>query len=69
MLTGYYLASPVSSRIETALPEGMDVQKLEIHARQLSLRGGALVCVLDGKEARITGTAVEMGRGTLAVLK
>lgn len=69
VLTGYYLGSPVSSRFSKSLLQGKDVKTLEIEARQLSVRGGGLVSSLDGAKARITGRAVEMGRGTLAVLE
>ena len=67
MLTSYFLDSPAASRLPQALVEGKGAKTLEIEARQLSVRGGGMICTLDGDKARLTGRATEMGRGTLAV--
>ncbi|WVQ85637.1 hypothetical protein IAT38_007803 [Cryptococcus sp. DSM 104549] len=65
-LTGYYLASSLTSKI---LPQKFQAKPLEtvINGLQLSARGGQLTCSWDDGKANIVGKAWEFGKGELTV--
>lgn len=69
-LTAYYLSTPVALRLPPRVLAGTSSTGVTIEARQLSPRGGAMVCTLDhhGK-ARLVGRSVQMGKGELSVFE
>lgn len=66
-LTGYYLLTPVSSRLPAIVTSDPSLAShLALDARQLSERGGKLFCELkEGGMVDLSGTASEWGQGSL----
>lgn len=66
-LTAYYLGGVGRASVEAVLP-GVDVTKVSLDARQLSARGGALVCSLANGRAQLAGLGWRTAKGELDVL-